>query len=153
MKNVIHPRDDGKGAAVDKYKPYALVVEDDPLIRIDACAILKDAGFRCLDAATPEQAFDILARCGQSIQLLFSDVNMPPSALTGFDLAHRCARDWPGISILIASGGVTPEPGDLPEGAEFITKPFSADVVRDHLRRLLPDGRQPPPLREQAAFD
>ncbi|WP_245686480.1 response regulator [Paracoccus tibetensis] len=138
---------------MDRYTPYALVVDDDPIIRMDARAILKDAGFRCFEAATPEQAFDILDRSGKSIRLLFSDVNMPPSDLTGFDLAHRCARDWPEISILIASGGVTPEPGDMPEKAEFITKPFSADVVREHLRRLLPDGRQPTPLREQASSD
>lgn len=132
---------------MDDHTPFALVVEDDPIVRMDACAILKDAGFRCLDAATPEQALEILDRAGESIQLLFSDVHMPPSQLTGFDLAHRCARDWPEIWILIASGGVTPGPGDLPERTEFISKPFSADVVRAHLRKLLPDGRQPSPLK------
>jgi len=132
---------------LDSFSPYALVVDDDALIRMDASAILNDSGFRCFDAGTPEQALEILARSGQSIQLLFSDVQMPPSTLTGYDLAHSCARDWPEVSILIASAGPAPGPGDMPAGAEFISKPFSAEVVREHLKKVLPDGRQPPPLK------
>ena len=86
------------------------------------CNILSDAGYRCHEAATAEQALEILAEQGAHIRLLFSDVQMPPGSLTGFDLARQCARDWPEIGILIASGGMTPGPGDLPPGAEFISK-------------------------------
>lgn len=128
--------------------PCALVAEDDVLIRLEACEILKEAGFRCYNAATAEKALDILHEHGGDIRLLFSDVHMPPGSLTGFDLARQCARDWPDIRILIASGAATPAPGDLPPGAEFITKPFTAQVVHDHLRKVLPKGERPEPLQD-----
>lgn len=131
--------------------PYALVADDDALIRMDACDILSDAGFRCYEAATAEKALEILKEFGPDIRLLFSDVQMPPGTLTGFDLAWQCARKWPDIGILIASGGMTPGPGDMPPNGTFITKPFSAAVVHDHLRKILPDGEQPEQL-EKAVY-
>lgn len=135
---------------MDRFSPYALVADDDALIRMDASSILKDAGFRCYEAATAEIAVAILEKFGQNVQLLFTDVEMPPGTMTGFDLARLCARDWPDIGILVASGGTTPEPGDMPDGAEFISKPFTADVVLDHLQKILPEGRRPEPLKKSA---
>lgn len=131
---------------MDRMSPYALVADDDALIRMDACDILKDAGFRCYEAATGEKAVEVLNKFGQNVQLLFTDVNMPPGEMTGFDLARLCAREWPEIGILVASGVVTPEPGDMPGGAEFITKPFTSDVVRKHLLKIPPEGQRPEPL-------
>jgi hypothetical protein len=36
----------------------------------------------------------------------------------------------------------------MPNGATFIGKPFSADLVHAHLRKILPDGKQPAPLKQ-----
>ena len=135
---------------MDRMSPYALVADDDAFIRMDACSILKDAGFRCHEAATAEKAVDVLGKFGQNIQLLFTDVSMPPGDMTGFDLARLCAREWPEIGILVASAGVTPGPGDMPDGAAFISKPFTADVVHEHLRKILPEGQRPEPLKNGA---
>lgn len=128
------------------YTPYALVADDDPLIRIDASDILQDAGFRVHEASSVAEALAILQQADPSIQLLFTDVQMPPGELNGFDLARRCSRDWPHIAIVVSSGMIKPKPGDLPDGAVFISKPFSAEVVFDHLQQLLPDGEKPEPL-------
>lgn len=67
--------------------PFALVVDDDALIRMDAADILEEAGFRVLEAATPEQALSVLEQRGESVQLLFTNVQMPPSKNDGFYLA------------------------------------------------------------------
>ena len=131
---------------MDRHRPYALVADDNALVRMDACEILKEAGFDCYEAETAEQAVELLGKFGASVQLLFTDVSMPPGEMTGFDLARLCARDWPKIGILVASGGVTPELGCMPDNAEFISKPFTDDVVRDHLLKILPEGHRPEPL-------
>ena len=133
---------------MDRHSPYALVADDDALIRMDACEILKEAGFRCHDAATAEQAMELLGRFGQNVQLLFTDVSMPPGKMTGFDLARHCAQNWPHVSILVVSGEPPPAPGDMPDDAAFISKPFTADVVREHLLQILPEGRRPEPLEK-----
>lgn len=134
----------------DQFTPYALVADDDALIRIDAVTILEDAGFRVHEANNVEESLEILAEAPNSIQLLFTDVHMPPSERTGFDLARECAEKWPHIGILVASGMAKPQPGDLPEGASFIQKPFSSDVVIEHLQNILPDGRKPERLLKRA---
>ncbi|MES5100264.1 response regulator [Agrobacterium sp. BA1120] len=69
--------------------PYALVVDDDGLIRMHAMDILEDAGFRVLGAANAEEALLVLQKHGEDIQLLFTDVQMPPGELNGFHLARR----------------------------------------------------------------
>lgn len=136
----------------DDFTPYALIADDDAIIRMDAAEILEQAGFRVYEAAGYDQALAILEQAGESIQLLFTDVQMPPGEMNGFHLAEACSKLWPDIRILIASGAVmTPEDGALPPNTIFVRKPFSDEVVYDRLQELLPDGQKPEPLKRRAA--
>ncbi len=129
--------------------PYALVVDDDGLIRMDAMDILQEAGFRTFEASDGDKAIALLAREHTLIFLVFTDVQMPGSR-DGFAVARETAQRWPHIAIVVASGQAHPGPGDMPEGARFIGKPFTAELVQDHLKEILPDGRKPAPLRDLA---
>lgn len=126
--------------------PYALAVDDEVIIRMDACGILEDAGFRCLDAGSGDEALEILEAKSERIVVVFTDVEMPGDT-NGFRLARIVAERWPHIEIVVSSGRLKPEDGDLPPKAAFISKPFSAEVVHEELRRLLPDGKKPEPLK------
>lgn len=126
--------------------PFALVVDDDPLIRMDAADIMERAGFRPLEAADVQQAIACLECDWESIILLFTDVQLGQGR-DGLSLARETAERWPEIGILIASGNVRPRPGQLPNGAVFISKPFSAQVVHEHLAELLPEGQKPELLK------
>lgn len=128
-------------------RPYALVADDDGLIRMDACDILTDAGFRTFEAPHADEALKILGEHHASIVLLFTDVEMPPGTIDGFALARETAGRWPHVGILVASGRAKPGPDDMPDGAHFVGKPFSADIVHDRLKQLLPDGQKPEPLK------
>lgn len=130
--------------------PYALVVDDDVFILLDACDMLRDAGFRALEAQNVAAAITQLERYAADIVLLFTDVQMP-GGRDGFDLAREVAERWPSVKILVASGRMMPEPGQLPDGAVFIQKPFSADVVHQRLLEILPDGEKPEPLKRKEA--
>ena len=121
---------------------YALVVDDDLLILMHTSDILADAGFRTLEASNGDDAKALIDEKGASVTLLFTDVQMPGS-IDGFALARHVADHWPDIEIVVASGLLKPQPGDMPARGTFIAKPFSADVVRDHLRRTLPEGKRP----------
>ncbi|MGZ7866788.1 response regulator [Methylobacterium radiotolerans] len=112
-----------------------------------ALDILEDAGFRTFEAENAEEALAVLHGHHVSIVVLFTDVNMP-GAMDGFGLARETAQHWPHVSILVASGRHKPGPGEMPEGAHFVGKPFNAEVVRDRLKQMLPDGQKPDPLKD-----
>ncbi|WP_313901462.1 response regulator [Methylobacterium sp. J-070] len=126
--------------------PCALVVDDDTLILMDAIQILEDAGFRVFEAMNVADALAMLDQHHRDIQLLFTDVHMPGD-LDGFALARRTAERFPHVAIVVASGEAKPGPDDLPEGATFIAKPFSAEVVHHHVRKTMPAEKHPPQLR------
>ncbi|MEH3036105.1 MAG: response regulator [Sphingomonas adhaesiva] len=127
--------------------PFAVVVDDDTLVLMNASDILSDVGFRTLEASNGDQAKDIIEDKGESIVLLFTDVEMPGKT-DGFALSRYVAEHWSDIEIVVASGRVKPEPGDMPEKATFLSKPFNAETIHDHLRETLPDGKKPEPLKQ-----
>ena len=128
--------------------PYALAVDDDPIILMDICGILEDVGFRCHSVDDGDAAKDLLPEQAENITLLFSDVEMPGDT-DGFALARHVAEHWPHIEIIIASGRIKPRDGDMPQKATFIGKPFSASLIHQHLREKLPDGKKPEPLKSE----
>jgi DNA-binding NtrC family response regulator len=129
---------------------FAVVVDDDPIILMNACMIVEDAGFAALDATTVAEAISHFDAHGREIALLFTDVQMP-GGRDGFELAREVAERWPETTILVASGNCQPGAGELPEGALFLGKPFSAALVHDNMLALLPEGRAPMALREKGA--
>jgi len=128
--------------------PCALVVDDDGMVRMAAVDILEDAGFTTFEAASGDKALLVLEEHHACVTLLFTDVQMP-GVHDGFALARKVARTYPQISIVVASGQAKPGPNDLPDGARFIGKPFSVDIVHHHLREVLPDEQKPPSLRKK----
>lgn len=127
--------------------PLALVVDDDPMILMAAVEIVAEAGFNPLEAMTVEAAIAVLEQHSAEVRVLFTDVQMPGDR-DGFSLARETASRWPHIQIVVASGLMKPGPGDLPEGATFISKPFSAEIVHERLREVLPEQEQPDPLKQ-----
>lgn len=111
-----------------------LVVEDETVIRVETADLLTEAGFEVLEAWSVPTALRQLERHG-GIRLLFTGASLP-GGLDGFALARDVRRRWPGLPILVASGTARPGPGDLPEGARFIGKPFSAPQVLETVRAL-----------------
>jgi DNA-binding NtrC family response regulator len=115
--------------------PIALVVDDEPLIRMDAGDILSEAGFHVVEARNADEAYALLDE-HMSLRLLFTDVQMP-GELDGFALARRVAEGWPHVCVIVASGAIGPGPHDLPPGAQFINKPFTPDLVLESVQKSL----------------
>ena len=71
--------------------PYALVVDDDFVVRMDAIDILEQAGFEVLEADHGDAAYELLQTRYPDIVLLFTDVQMP-GTLDGLALARKVAH-------------------------------------------------------------
>ena len=138
----------GVAEPIPPLAPCALVVDDDTFILMDATHILEDVGFRVHEAMNVADALEVLDRLHGEVDLLFTDVHMPGD-LDGFALARRTAERWPHVAIVVASGLAVPGPDDLPAGAAFIAKPFSADIVYEHVGKTMPHEKHPAPLRHR----
>src|SRR5215217_1762233 len=107
--------------------PIVLVVEDEALIRMLAHETLSEVGMHVLEAAHGGEALDLL-QARPDVSVIFSDVNMP---------VLWTALRWPHIPILITSGKVTPELGDMPVGRRFLAKPYRPTALVTAIRNLL----------------
>lgn len=103
-----------------------LVVEDDGLIRMDLVDTLSDCGFNVLEAANADQALHVLG--GSRVAALLTDIDMPGS-MNGIGLAQIASERWPEVKIIVISGRYSPAQGSLPDGARFISKPISENVI------------------------
>jgi CheY-like chemotaxis protein len=56
--------------------PVALVVDDEPLIRMDTTDMVVDEGYHVLEARTADEAFAFLKQ-HSSLKLIVTDVQMP----------------------------------------------------------------------------
>jgi CheY-like chemotaxis protein len=112
-----------------------LVVEDDPLVRATALALLETQGYAVIEAPTAEVALQVLgAQAG--ISLLFTDVHFP-GLHSGVSLASQVHQRWPEVALLVTSGRRPVSLAELPPGARFIAKPYRASMLFSEVADLL----------------
>jgi len=115
-----------------------LLVEDEASVRELLRELLETAGYSVLEASRPGEALRIAQARAEPIQLLITDVVMPE--MTGPELARRLAEMRPGLRMLFLSGyteGVVVDKGLLGEGAHFLQKPFTGEVLEAKVREVL----------------
>ena len=110
-------------------RPIALIVEDDPIIRELAAALLEETDLRVVECEDAEQAFAALCRDGENIALIFADIRLP-GLLDGVDLAQRVKVLWPRILMVVTSGYPGARVDALPDNVVYMPKPWLAlDVL------------------------
>ncbi|MDQ2954996.1 MAG: response regulator, partial [Pseudomonadota bacterium] len=117
-----------------------LVVEDDESLRAHVVEILRELGYRVLQAPAAAAALEILDR-ERDIDLLFTDVVMP-GGMNGRQLADEAVRRRPGLKVLFTTGytrNAIVHQGRLDPGVQMIGKPFSFDELGARIRASL-DG-------------
>jgi CheY-like chemotaxis protein len=94
-------------------RPVVLIVEDEFLLRMHAVDMIQAAGFEIVEAATADQAIDIL-ETRPDITVVFTDIQMPGS-IDGLKLAQAIRGRWPPIKIVAIFGSCKRE-GNGPAG-------------------------------------
>jgi two-component system, response regulator PdtaR len=112
-----------------------LIVEDDPLVRMDTAAFLEGEGFSVYEADDAGAAIRSL-ELHEEIRLVFTDVNMP-GWMNGLALAHYIRGRWPPVKIVVTSGYVKARQDGLPAEALFIGKPYDPMHVVEKLKELV----------------
>jgi two-component system, cell cycle sensor histidine kinase and response regulator CckA len=99
-----------------------LLVEDEDALRSLAVRILEAAGYTVLAAGLPSEAIELAAHHGDGVKLLLTDLVMPE--MSGAKLAAQLSSARSDLRVIYTSGYVA-RPGDLPEGAAFVSKPYT----------------------------
>jgi signal transduction histidine kinase len=116
-----------------------LVVEDEPLLRDLANAILTNCGYQVLEASTGAEALNVWDRNKGNIQLLLTDMIMP-EGMSGMELAQRLVTVRPNLKIIIASGYSMDELDNdfvRERNALFIQKPYTHITLPQAVRDCL----------------
>ena len=108
------------GQAIPGNGVVVLVVEDEALTRLNAVAIVKDAGFEAIAASDVDEAVRVL-ESRDDIQAVFTDVQMPGS-MDGLGLARVVRDRWPPVALIVTSAKTEIAPSDLPAGGRFLRK-------------------------------
>ncbi len=115
-------------------RPAVLIVEDEPLIRMDAVDMIREAGFRTYEAASADQAIALMDK-HLDIGILFTDIDMP-GTMDGVKLAAYVRDRRPPVVIIIASGAVGLDRATFPDGASFFPKPYTARQITASLHEI-----------------
>jgi DNA-binding NtrC family response regulator len=114
-----------------------LVVEDDVLIRMPIAQYLRDCGYRVIETVNADEAMTVLLHRDTVVDIVFSDIEMP-GTIDGFGLAKWIREHRSGTEIVLA--GTVPRSVDAAKElceAGPLPKPYEAQAVHDHIRRLL----------------
>lgn len=116
-------------------KIAVLVVEDEPITRMDVVEQLEEGGFEVFEAPDADRAIKIL-EANSAIRVLFTDIDMPGS-MDGLKLAAAVRDRWPPIRIVVASGLRKINVDALPEDSRFFTKPYNVNEIAATMRSMV----------------
>ena len=115
-----------------------LVLEDDDDVRAYSVEILRELGYRVIEAHDGPSALRLLERQTR-VDLLFTDVVLP-GGMTGAQVAAQARGARPELKVLFTTGyarNAIVHHGRLDQGVQLITKPFSMADLATRVRDIL----------------
>ena len=113
-----------------------LLVEDEPILRELAHAILADAGYKVLDAEQGEDAFKVWQEHQNDIDLLLTDMVLP-GGLTGRELAVQLQETKPDLKVIYTTGYSQDLLEVKDEPVNFLQKPYPPEMLMRTVRLCL----------------
>jgi len=117
-----------------------LVVDDDDGVRAVARDVLREHGYRVLEARTGEEAMHLAAAYASTIHVIVSDVILP--GMNGPDLVGRLRAARPQMRALFISGyghRAIVHHRILDAEAVLLEKPFTSEQLLQYVRSALTD--------------
>lgn len=111
-----------------------LIIEDEPVLRLDAIDMVDRAGFEPVEAMSVEDAIAILERRAD-IRVVYMDLDMP-RGVKGIEIAAAIRDRWPPIEIILTAASFAKADVTLPVRAEFYAKPVRRREIVAAMRRM-----------------
>ena len=117
--------------------PRVLIVEDEPIIRADLTDVFEGAGYDVLGARNGDEAERLLEK-EPEISAVVTDIDMP-GEVDGIWLSWIAYKRDPKIGVVVISGQIKPDEGELPENACFQSKPFASETTLHMVQHMIAD--------------
>ena len=133
----LKPPDTGEARGTETI----LVVEDDDAVRAYSTQVLRELGYRVLEAPNASAALEILDRQAD-VHLLFTDIGLP-GAMNGRQLSDEARRRRSGLKVLFTTGyagDAIIRAGRLEAGISLMNKPFTFADLTKRVRDALDAG-------------
>jgi PAS domain S-box-containing protein len=117
-----------------------LVVEDDDAVRAHSTDLLREFGYRVLEAPNAGAALEILDR-QPDVRLLFTDIGLP-GTMNGRQLSDEVRHRRPNLKVVLTTGyteDTVINSRRLERGVSLIMKPFSFSDLTKKIREALDD--------------
>lgn len=100
-----------------------VVVEDEPLIRLNATSMFEDAGIEVVEFSNGDDAINYVRDHKQDVAAIFTDVYLPGDT-DGLELAGIVSEVCPDIAVMVTSGQVVERPDELHPHVRYVAKPW-----------------------------
>jgi CheY-like chemotaxis protein len=121
-----------------------LVVEDDAPVRQVAVEILRDLGYRVLEAGDGPEALRVFGENAAKVDLLLADIVLA-GGMKGNEVSRRLTAIRPALLTLFMSGyteNAIVHHGRLDDGVQLIGKPFQREQLARKVAEVLGPLRQ-----------
>ena len=126
-----------RGFMTDQQVATVLVVDDEPLVLLNASEMIQEAGWKALEATNSAEALSVLD-AHPDVDVLFTDINMPGD-MDGLELAACVHKMHPHIHLVITSGKRILADCVLPDNGTFLPKPYGLEQLVEMIDRKLGD--------------
>jgi PAS domain S-box-containing protein len=129
-------KDVSPGGAPSTSNEVVLVVEDEHMVRLMVVEVLKDLGYRALEASDGAAGLRIL-QSSQRVDLLITDIGLPE--IDGRQLADAARAVRSDLKVLFMTGyAQSAASGELlGKGMQLMIKPFSMDKLTAKIREMV----------------
>jgi CheY-like chemotaxis protein len=124
-------------------RKVVLVVDDEVLVRYAICDYLRECGYKVIEAADGDEAFEVLNDAQVNVDVILSGVQTPGS-IDGFALARWVRANRPDVGVILAgtlSRAVEAAAGLCEEGP-MLAKPYEPQAVVNRIKRLMAERKR-----------
>jgi CheY-like chemotaxis protein len=93
-----------------------------------ASDILRESGFQTFHAYDAEAATQLLD-AHPEIEVMVTEAQLP-GGVSGLELCRRVKAERPHVQLVVTAAGPEPSPGEIPEGARLLHKPYASGELR-----------------------
>lgn len=117
-----------------------MVVDDDERVRRITSRMLREEGYRVLEAGSAEHALEQLAQAAE-VQVVLADIAMP-GGMNGAELAEKVheAEPWRRVVLMSGYNRLFPKWGEMGARFPLLIKPFTAEQLLQQMRDVLKGG-------------